>query len=167
MPQRIIRKASPKDNRQTAPPTIGSVARVRCSVAPTPERHALENSPGTVAVVDDDPSMRRSVERLLNANGFVTEGYASAEAFLGKAHVGTIRCIVLDIHLGDMSGIELWQHLKQSDLSFPVIFITAMDDETLERETVKAGCIAYLQKPFPAESLIAAVNRALRRFSID
>lgn len=127
-----------------------------------PERHLLENSPDTVAVVDDDPSMRRSVERLLNANGFMAEGYASAEAFLSYAQTSVIRCIILDIHLGGMSGIELWHHLKQAGISLPVIFITAVDDETLERETIKAGCVAYLQKPFPAESLIAAINSALR-----
>lgn len=130
-----------------------------------PERHPLENTRGTVAVVDDNPSMRRSVERLLNANGFITEGYASAEVFLGNAQTSGIRCLVLDIHLGGMSGIELWHHLKQAGISPPVIFITAVDDEALEQEAVKAGCIAYLQKPFPAESLVAAINRALTRSS--
>ena len=123
--------------------------------------------PGTVAVVDDDPSMRRSVERLLNANGFMTEGYASAEAFLSHAQTSTIRCIVLDIHLAGMSGVELWQHLKQAGICLPVIFITAVDDETLEREAIKAGCTAYLQKPFPAESLIAAINNAPQRSSLN
>lgn len=121
----------------------------------------MENSPGTVAVVDDDPSMRRSVERLLNANGFTTEGYPSAESFLSLARIQLIRCIVLDIHLGGMSGIELWHHLKHAGASIPVIFMTAVEDETLEREAVDAGCIAYLRKPFPAESLITAVKRAL------
>ena len=127
----------------------------------------MGNSPGTVAVVDDDPSMRRSVERLLNANGFMTEGYASAEAFLSHAQTSTIRCIVLDIHLAGMSGVELWQHLKQAGICLPVIFITAVDDETLEREAIKAGCTAYLQKPFPAESLIAAINNAPQRSSLN
>lgn len=126
-----------------------------------PEGAPLENSPDTVAVIDDDPSMLRSVERLLNANGFMTEGFPSAESFLSLARIQLIGCIVLDIHLGGMSGIELWHHLKHSDTSIPVIFITAVEDEVLEREAVDAGCIAYLRKPFPAESLIAAVKRAL------
>lgn len=120
-----------------------------------------------MAVVDDDSSMRRSVERLLIANGFLTEGYASAEAFLNHAQTSKIRCIVLDIHLGGISGIELWQHLKQGGTSPPVIFITAADDDTLEREAIKAGCVAYLQKPFPAESLIAAINSAPWRSCLD
>ena len=121
----------------------------------------MKNAPGTVAVVDDDASMRRSVERLLNANGFVTDAYASAEGFLSNAQTGAIQCIVLDIHLGGMSGIELWHQLKHTGINLPVIFITAVDDETLESEAVNAGCIAYLNKPFPAKSLITAVNRAL------
>lgn len=111
--------------------------------------------------------MRRSVERLLKANGFVTEGYSSAEAFLSHAQTSMISCIVLDINLGGMSGIELWHHLKHVGTSLPVIFITAVDDETLEREAIMAGCVAYLQKPFRAEFLVAAINSTLRRSSLD
>ncbi len=118
-------------------------------------------------MIDDDPSMLRSVERLLNANGFLTEGYSSAEAFLDHAQTSGTRCIVLDIHLGGMSGIELWHRLKHSGINLPVIFITAVDGEALEREALNAGCIAYLHKPFPAESLVAAVNSALQRSSRD
>ncbi|WP_018324401.1 response regulator transcription factor [Rhizobium giardinii] len=120
-----------------------------------------------MAVIDDDPSLLRSVERLLNANGFLTEGYSSAEAFLSQAQTSLVRCIVLDIHLGGMSGIELWHRLKHIGIPLPVIFITAVDDETLEREALNAGCIGYLHKPFPAESLVAAVNRALQRSTLD
>lgn len=126
-----------------------------------PERRQLESPPRTVAVVEDDPSVRRSVERLLNANGFATEGHSSAEAFLGRANASGIGCLVLDIHLGGMSGIELWHRLKASGINLSVIFITAVEDEALELEAVKAGCVAYLHKPFPAELLIRAVNRAL------
>ncbi len=120
-----------------------------------------------MAVIDDDPSMLRSVERLLNANGFLTEGYSSAEAFLDHAQTSLVRCIVLDIHLGGMSGIQLWHQLKHLGINLPVIFITAVDDEILEREALNAGCIAYLHKPFPAESLVAAINSALQRSSLD
>ncbi len=111
--------------------------------------------------------MLRSVERLLNANGFLTEGYSSAEAFLSQAHTSLVRCIVLDIHLGGMSGIELWHRLGHVGINLPVIFITAVDDETLERDALNAGCVAYLHKPFPAESLVAAINSALLPSSLD
>ena len=121
----------------------------------------LETSPRVVAVVDDDPSMLRSVQRLLNANGFSTEGYPSAETFLAQAPLQNLGCTIFDIQLGGMSGVELWQHLKESGSDLPVIFITALEDETLERAALEAGCVAYLRKPFPAKSLIAAVNTAL------
>ncbi|KSV68199.1 hypothetical protein N183_31610 [Sinorhizobium sp. Sb3] len=111
--------------------------------------------------------MRRSVERLLNANGFATEGHSSAEAFLSRANASRIGCVVLDIHLGGMSGVELWHRLKASGVNLSVIFITAVEDEALELEAVKSGCVAYLHKPFPAELLISAVNRALTASSGD
>lgn len=128
-----------------------------------PERRPLDNLRNIVAVIDDDPSMRRSVERLVNANGYPTEGFASAEAFLSHAQISTLRCIVLDIHLGGMSGIELWHQLTHVDIKLPVIFITAVDDEVMAREAIKAGCIAYLKKPFSAEVLINAIKSAGQR----
>lgn len=127
----------------------------------------MENSPDAVAVIDDDPSMLRSVERLLNATGFLTEGYSSAEAFLNRAQTSLVRCIVLDIHLGGMSGIQLWHQLKHVGINLPVIFITAVDNETLEREALNAGCVAYLHKPFPAELLVSAINSAFRRSALN
>lgn len=120
-----------------------------------------------MAVVDDDLGMRKSVARLLNAHGFETEAYASAEAFLNRALPSGIGCIVLDIHLEGMSGIELWHHMKRSNSRIKVVFITAVDDDALESEAVKAGCVAYLRKPFPADSLIRAVNEALADSSAE
>ena len=68
---------------------------------------------------------------------------------------------MLDIHLDGMSGIELRVHLQKHQPCVPVIFVTAVDDQTLEREAMRAGCVAFLHKPFPAESLIGAVRKAL------
>jgi FixJ family two-component response regulator len=121
----------------------------------------LESPPRTVAVVEDDPSMLRSIERLLNAHGYETEGYASAETFLESDFAGAIGCLVLDIHLGNMSGIELRRRLRDSGFRLPVIFVTAVDDEALEAEAVDAGCVAYLHKPFAAKLLIAAIHQAM------
>jgi FixJ family two-component response regulator len=118
-----------------------------------------------VAVVEDDPSMRRSIERLLNAHGYQTQGYASAETFLESDFVGKIGCLVLDIHLGNMSGIQLRSRLRDSGFILPVIFITAVDDEALEAEALNAGCVAYLHKPFAAKFLLSAIDKALARRS--
>ena len=121
----------------------------------------MESPPRTVAVVEDDPSMRRSIERLLNAHGYQTQGYASAETFLESDSASMLGCLVLDIHLGNMSGIRLRRWLYDFGSSLPVIFITAVDDEALEAEAHEAGCVAYLHKPFVAKLLLAAVNQAM------
>jgi FixJ family two-component response regulator len=105
--------------------------------------------------------MRRSVARLLNAYGFAAEMFASAEAFLNRDPASEMACLVLDIHFEGMSGIELRSHLQASGSCGPVIFMTALDDENLEAEARRIGCIAYLHKPFPADLLINAVKTAL------
>jgi FixJ family two-component response regulator len=115
----------------------------------------------TVAVVDDDASLRRSVGRLLSAYGFPAMEYASAEAFLGRDPETTIDCLVLDIDLDGMSGIELQRRLKGAGAKLPIIFITALEDMRLQTEAEQAGCIAYLRKPFAGPVLIDAVKRAL------
>ncbi|MEK1897418.1 MAG: response regulator [Rhizobium sp.] len=115
----------------------------------------------TVAVVDDDASLRRSVGRLLNAYGFPAIEYASAEAFLRRDPETPIGCLVLDIDLGGMSGIELLRRVKVAGLKLPVIFITGLEDPRLKTEAEQAGCIAYLRKPFAAAVLVDAVKRAL------
>ena len=121
----------------------------------------MESPPRTVAVVEDDPSMRRSIERLLNARGYKTEGYDSAERFLESDSSSAIDCLVLDIHLAAMSGIQLRRRLRDFGSSLPVIFITAVDDDALEAEARDAGCVAYLHKPFAAKLLLSAIDKAL------
>jgi FixJ family two-component response regulator len=111
-----------------------------------------------VTVIDDDPTMLKAVERLLRVKGFDVETFASAEAFL--AGTGTSTCLVLDIHLGGMSGIELRRRLIASGTQSPTIFITAVDDEFTRKEAMETGCVAYLRKPFLAHLLISAIDKA-------
>jgi len=113
-----------------------------------------------VAVVDDDPSMLKAIARLLGAHGFDAEVFASAEAFLRRDAAEDAACLVLDVNLGGMSGIELRRRLTDTGSRLPIIFITAVDDEATEQEAVAAGCVAYLHKPFPATQLIGAIQAA-------
>jgi FixJ family two-component response regulator len=115
----------------------------------------------TVAIVDDDRGMRVSVERLLNAYGFATKTFASAEAVLESMAEADIGCLVLDINLGGMSGVELYRRLVSCDAAVPTVFITAIDDETTHEEAFKSGCVAYLRKPFPGRSLVDAIKAAM------
>jgi FixJ family two-component response regulator len=121
----------------------------------------MATRPHSVAIVEDDPSVRKSLKRLLNAYGFTTEGYASAEAFLDAGAERRTACLVLDIHLEGMSGIELRQQLTASGSTLPVIFITAVDEDELEEEAVQTGCVAFLRKPVSAELLKSFVSKAL------
>jgi FixJ family two-component response regulator len=113
-----------------------------------------------VVVVDDDGGMLKGLERLLNASGFDTEVFSSAEAFLASTCAREATCLVLDIHLGGMSGIDLRRRLAASGSAVPVIFMTAFDDESTHEEAIEAGCVACLHKPFPARLLIGAIETA-------
>jgi FixJ family two-component response regulator len=115
-----------------------------------------------VAVVDDDPSMLNSIEYLLDAHGFSVELYSSAETFTKRDPLDDISCLVLDIHLGGMSGFDLQHLLSERGYRFPVIFITAVADEVIARTAQDSGC-PLLRKPFSSGGLINAIRRAIER----
>jgi FixJ family two-component response regulator len=113
----------------------------------------------TIAVVDDNPSMLQGLNRLLSAHGFRVRTFASAEAFL-EAYVDCgADCLLLDIHLGGISGIDLQRQLISSGRELPVIMMTAIDNEVTRQEAFDAGCVAYLKKPFLSKLLIDAIGR--------
>jgi FixJ family two-component response regulator len=116
-----------------------------------------------VAVVDDDPDMLKGVARLLNASGYEAQVFASAEAFLGHLAVREASCVIIDIHLGGMSGIELRRRLAASGSPMSVIFMTAVDDEAIQQEAIDTGCVAFLRKPFPASLLREALGKVADR----
>lgn len=113
-----------------------------------------------IAVVDDDPSMRRAAENLLDANGFATELFVSAEDFFVRGATSQFDCLLLDIDLGGMSGIELQRQLVASGSKVPVIFMTALDDDAIHCQALMAGCVACLRKPFTAGQLMDAIAEA-------
>ena len=114
-----------------------------------------------VIVVDDDPSILAAVKRLLRVHGFDTEVFNTAESFLDRANLCGVTCLVLDIHLDGMSGIELRRQLTRSGIELPVVFITANDSEPSRKAAMEAGCVAYLQKPFLTKLLMDAIEAAL------
>jgi len=115
----------------------------------------------TVAVVDDDLGMRVSLERLLNAYGYETRAFASAEAFLDPGAATDADCLLLDIDLGGMSGIALRHRLIAIGRTVPTIFMTGLDDDAARTRALDGGCVAYLLKPFLSRSLIDAVEIAV------
>jgi FixJ family two-component response regulator len=114
-----------------------------------------------IAVVDDDASVRRAVQRLLRAAGFAVETFATAHEFLDAGQWAQTACLVLDIHLPGMSGFELQEHLALIGAPIPIVFITAHDDATVRERASRAGAVGYLRKPFDQGTLIAAIARAI------
>ena len=117
--------------------------------------------PTVVIVVDDNAGLLKSVARLLAHHGIDSRTFASAEALVESDSVQTATCLLLDIHLGGISGIELQRRLKASGSRSPVIFMTANDDEATRNDAMDAGCVAYLRKPFAGQVLLDAIGKAV------
>jgi FixJ family two-component response regulator len=118
----------------------------------------------TVFVVDDDDSVRKALGRLLRANGYKVMAFESAEDFLVSDRDQSEGCIVLDIGLPGMSGLDLHEKLaSSSQANYPVIFITAHDNPQWQDRAVKTGAVAYLRKPFDQQLLLDAIHAARSR----
>lgn len=105
--------------------------------------------------------MLRAAGDLLDAHGFTTVAFSSAEEFLAHSAGRGVDCLLLDIGLGGMSGIELRRQLKASGSILPIIFMTGLDDDAIEQQALKAGCVAFLRKPFSKGALIDAIKKAV------
>ena len=125
-----------------------------------PERVASEKVV-YVAVVDDDESVCRSFSRVLRGSGFQPVTYSSAEALLEDTKRPRFDCLVLDIQLGGMSGLELSRRLAAVRDATPVIFITAHDDRQIRAEALASGCAGYFKKTDSGEVILEAIRRAV------
>jgi len=116
---------------------------------------------GAVLVVEDDDSMREAIERLLSAAGFRCTAYASADALLARGVDEDSACVISDLRLPGMSGLELLATLRERDISLPFILITAHDAPGLRQKAMSRGAAAYLAKPFRGTTLLEAVRGAI------
>jgi FixJ family two-component response regulator len=115
-----------------------------------------------ISIIDDDASLRRAVVALVRSAGYDACGFASAEEFLAGGAVQSFGCIITDIHMPGMSGIELKEHLTASQSPVPVIMMTARRDPGLEEAAMASGAACFLRKPFEADELVACLERALK-----
>ena len=128
--------------------------KLRCS--------RLSDPTSVVFVVDDDISVRESLEGLIHSEGYRVETFASAEAFLARPRVSNPSCLVLDVTLPDLNGLDLQKRLAdRSDM--PIIFITGYGDVPMTVQAMKAGAAEFLTKPFSDEVLLAAIRQAIER----
>jgi FixJ family two-component response regulator len=114
-----------------------------------------------ISVVDDDDAVRESLRALLRSVKFVVEVFASAEEFLSSGRARETDCLILDVRMPGMNGLELQSRLVASNPGMPVIFITAHGDEELRSRALRGGAVDYLLKPFSEEALLNAVQTAL------
>jgi RNA polymerase sigma factor (sigma-70 family) len=116
-----------------------------------------------VSVVDDDPSVRRAIKRLISSVGLHVQVFASGPELLKSKNLGEPGCLILDIRLPGISGLDFQKKLAESDIHVPVIFITAHGDITMAVKAMKAGAIEFLTKPFRDQDLLDAIQLALEK----
>jgi FixJ family two-component response regulator len=114
-----------------------------------------------VVVVDDDDSIRSAVQDLLDAVGLLARGFASAEEFLRSGKQQETACLIADIRMPGMSGLELQAQLNAERCRIPIIFITAHGDEKMRMQALRAGAVEFMAKPFNDEALLESVRAAL------
>ena len=114
------------------------------------------NDAPVIAIVDDDDSVRRSLVRVVQSAGYAAEGFASGRAFLDWLAQGRAACLVLDVHMSEMTGFDL-----QDRLAVPIIFITAHEDAATRERIEKSGAAGHLRKPFGEQTILEAIRRAV------
>jgi len=123
---------------------------------------AIETKTEMVAIVDDDNSIRTAVQDLLEAVSLPVQGFASAEEFLSSGKQRVTACLIVDIRMPGVSGVELQENLNAAGCKIPIIFITAHGDAKMRAQALRAGAAEFLTKPFDDEVLIESVRAALR-----
>ena len=116
-----------------------------------------------ISIVDDDASVRRATQVLIKSLGYSATAFASAREFLDSGFLGDTDCVIADIHMPGMTGIELQSHLAASGDHTPVILITAFPDDATRKRALDGGALGFLSKPFKEESLVACLQAALRQ----
>lgn len=125
----------------------------------------MTDSKTIVYIVDDDLSVGKALGRLLKSWGYSYKIFTSAESFLAGADLKAVSCLVLDIMLPGMDGMELQQKMKQLECNIPIVFITGHGDEDMERKAMDAGAYGYLDKPFDDRLLKSMIDNALQSSS--
>ena len=114
-----------------------------------------------ISIIDDDESMREAIKGLVKSMGYTVEAVASAQEFLSSRRVRRTSCLITDMQMPGMTGLELYQHLSTSGKPIPTILITAYPDNGVRERALAAGVVGYLSKPFEEDDLLACIRSAL------
>jgi FixJ family two-component response regulator len=115
-----------------------------------------------ISIIDDDDSLRNSLDNLIRSVGFRSQGFPSAEAFLSSNQARDTACLILDVRMSGMSGLELQRQMLASNWCIPIIFITSHADDDARARALEAGAVDFLYKPFREEELLNAIDAALK-----
>jgi FixJ family two-component response regulator len=118
-----------------------------------------------ISIVDDDVAVRNSLDDLLQSIGFRTHSFASAEAFMSSNHVRDTACLILDVRMPGMNGLDLQCQIASTNRRIPIIFVTSHADEVARARALQHGAVAFLYKPFREGELIKAIDAALKQRS--
>lgn len=124
-------------------------------------RAVVKMSPPLISVVDDNESVREAIRGLIRSIGYAVATFESAEDFLASASLAETKCLILDVRMPGMDGMELQRRLAATEYRLPIVFITAHGDEASRVEALNNGAVDYLQKPFSERALLNAVSRAI------
>ena len=119
------------------------------------------NKARLISIVDDDAALRMSIDNLIRSAGFRAKGFASAESFLRSPDRQETSCLILDVRMPHMNGLELQRHIVEAKWNIPIIFKTSFADEAVREEAMAAGAIEFLHNPFAEDKIINAVQKAL------
>ena len=122
---------------------------------------------GIIAIVDDDEPLRQALGSVMKAAGFSARTFASAEDFLACDDCDDTACLILDVRLPGMSGIELQKQLSKTNSRLPIVFVTAHGDASLRDSLMRAGAAAFLYKPVRSDALLKEIRRALEESGAD
>jgi FixJ family two-component response regulator len=117
----------------------------------------------TVFIIDDDRGMRQAIQDLVESVGLRAESFATGEEFLSRKRAGDPSCLVLDVRLPQMSGLDFQRRLAETGVQIPIIFITAHGDIPMSVKALKSGAVEFLTKPFRDQDLLDAIQQALQR----
>jgi len=123
----------------------------------------LQDADTTIAIIDDDPSVRKGLERLIRSVGWKTETFGSAQEFLASARTQASTCIVLDLQLPGLSGLELQKQMSEAGVETPIVFLTGHGNIPASVKAMKAGAIEFLTKPVEEQDLLNAIHEAVER----
>lgn len=115
-----------------------------------------------ISIVDDDDAVRNSLDDLIRSIGFRTQGFPSAEAFLNSNQARGTACLILDVRMPGMNGLDLQRQMVAANWRIPVVFITSHADDDARARALEAGAVAFLYKPFREEELFNAIDAALK-----